>query len=107
MFMKTLLTIPMMFSFQQGEEPCQRIVIRVPHGTDVSMVPKAVVTLETVRGICLFYNQGQDVVAQEAARLLETTLLEGEDRVWANHLSHQSFLNAVGNGKDNSKKSKK
>lgn len=84
---------------KKHKPPCQRHVLSVPHGTDVSMVPRPTVTLATVDGLRLFYNEDQEAVAQEAARMLGTTLLVGADRERANYLSHQSYLTAVAKGK--------
>jgi hypothetical protein len=84
---------------KKHKPPCQRWALLVPHGTVVSRVPKPIVTLPAIPGIFLFYNEDEKVVAQEAARMLGTALLEGEARERANYLSHQSFLTAMAKGK--------
>jgi hypothetical protein len=80
-----------------GKPPKQRYVVCVHPDTDTSMVTTQIVSLQTVRGLCLFFVKLED--AQEAARLLGTTLLEGEESEEANWLSYQSFLTAVAKGK--------
>jgi hypothetical protein len=84
---------------KKHKPPCQRWALLVPRGTDVSRVPKPIVTLPAIPGIFLFYNEEQEAVAQEAARMLGTALLEGAARERANYLSHQSFLTAMAEGK--------
>jgi hypothetical protein len=84
---------------RKDKSPCQRHALWVPHGTDVSRAPKPIVTIRAIPGIFLFYNEGQEAVAQEAARMLGTALLEGAARERANYLSHQSFLTAMAEGK--------
>jgi hypothetical protein len=82
-----------------GKPPIQRHVVCVLDGTDVSMVPRPTVTLATISGLCLFYNEAQEAIAQQAARMLGTVLLEGAARERANYLAHQSYLTAVAKGK--------
>ena len=76
-----------------ARKPKQRHVVCVALNTDVSSAPPPFFKLETVAGLCFYYKKRED--AEVAARLFETSLLEGEPLAKANHLAHQSYLTAI------------
>jgi hypothetical protein len=87
------VTSPVACAGGGARKPKQRHVVCISSNTDVSSAPPPFFELETVAGKCFYYKKRED--AEVAARLFNTSLLEGEPLAKANLLANESYLTAI------------